>query len=288
MTPGLTVIKCGGTAGVVPSAVCAGVADLARDGHQALLVHGGSADVARLAARLGVRLRDLVTPSGVTTRRTDAETLEVVMLALAGQAKPALLIELARLGVPAVGLTGLDAGLLAARRKAALRAIEHGRNVIVTDDHSGHMRSVGTRLLRLLLDAGIVPVVSPPALAEDGRPVNVNADRVAAMTAAALGAERLVLLTAVPGVLAEPGNLASLLPEYRLPSEADPAIRGGMTIKLVAAGEALRGGVPEVRIADGRTTEAVRLALRGSGGTRVTLGDQTHLWYQRVHGKHSA
>jgi acetylglutamate/LysW-gamma-L-alpha-aminoadipate kinase len=247
-----------------------------------LLVHGGSAYVAQLAARLGVRLRDLVAPSGVTSRRTDAETLEVVMLALAGQAKPALLIELARIGVPAVGLTGLDAGLLTAHRKAALRTMEHGRSVIVTDDHSGQMRSVSTRPLRLLLDAGIVPVVSPPALAEDGRPVNVNADRVAAMIAAALGAERLVLLTAVPGVLAEPDNLASLLPEYQLPSEADPAIRSGMTIKLIAAGEALRGGVPEVRIADGRTAQAVRLALRGSGGTRVTVGDQTRLWYQRA------
>jgi acetylglutamate/LysW-gamma-L-alpha-aminoadipate kinase len=287
MTPGLTVIKCGGTAGVAPAAVCAGAADLARDDRQVLLVHGGSAYVTELAARLGVRLRDLVTPGGVTTRRTDAETLEVVMLALAGQAKPALLLEFARLGVPAVGLTGLDAGLLTARRKTALRALEHGRSVIVRDDHSGQMRLVGTRLLRLLLDAGIVPVVSPPALAEDGRPVNVNADRVAAMIAAALGAERLVLLTGVPGILAEPGNPASLLPEYPLPSEADPTIRGGMTIKLIAAGEALRAGVPEVRIADGRTAEAVRLALRGSGGTRVTVGDQARLWYQRPARSHS-
>ena len=115
MGPGLTVVKSGGAAQVDPAAVCAGVADLARAGRPVVLVHGGSAAVSRLAQRLGVRLGELASPGGVVTRRTDEAALEVLIMALAGQAKPALLVELAARGVSAVGLTGLDAGTLTAR-----------------------------------------------------------------------------------------------------------------------------------------------------------------------------
>ncbi|NEB74971.1 hypothetical protein G3I40_06945, partial [Streptomyces sp. SID14478] len=184
---GLTVVKCGGTAEVQAEAVCAGVARLVREGRPVVLVHGGSAMVTELAGRLGVPLGELVAPDGTVSRRTDPATLEVVTLALAGKAKPALLLELARRDVPAVGLTGLDAGLLRARRKKALRTVVDGRTVVVRDDRSGRLTSVATPLLHSLLADGMVPVLSPPALAEDGRPVNVNADRVAAAVAAALG-----------------------------------------------------------------------------------------------------
>lgn len=269
MGAGVTVVKCGGNAGVRPAAVCAGIAGLVRAGRPPVLVHGGSAFVTELAARLGVALRDLVAPDGTVTRRTDEATLEVVTLALAGQAKPALLLELARLGVPAAGLTGLDAGLLRARRKTALRTVVDGRTVIVRDDRSGRLTEVGADLLRTLLAAGIVPVLSPPALAEDGRPVNVNADRVAAAVAGALNAERLVLLTGAPGVLRDSGDPGSVRSEYRLPGQRDPSIRGGMAIKLVAAREARLAGVADVRVAGGGSAESVRAAMDGAGGTRI-------------------
>jgi acetylglutamate/LysW-gamma-L-alpha-aminoadipate kinase len=267
--PDLIVVKCGGTAQVSPTAVCAAVAEIARAGQPVLLVHGGSAAMMKLAGRLGVSLSQLNAPDGTVTRRTDAATMEVLTLALAGQAKPELVLELARCGVSAVGLTGLDAGILAARRKKTLRNVIDGRTLLVRDDHSGLLSKVRTGLLRMLIEAGCVPVLSPPALAEDGSAVNVNADRVAAAVAAALGAQRLVLLTAAPGVLSDPTVPDSLQARYRLDGRLDPAVRGGMKIKLVAAAEALRGGVPEVLIADGRALEPVRSALAGRGGTRV-------------------
>ncbi len=274
MIPGPTVVKLGGAAHVHPAAVCAGIAKLARGGEPVLLVHGGSAAVEHLARRLGVPLRELVASDGTTSRRTDEATLEVLVMALAGQVKPALLVELAALGVNAVGLTGLDGGTLTARRKSALRTVAGGRTVIVRDDRSGVLDRVRTDLLRALLDVGRVPVLSPPALADDGRPVNVNADRVASAVAVALGARRLVLLTAAPGVLADPADPGSVRPEYRIapPGERDPAIGGGMAVKLVAAREALAGGVPQVLIADGRREETVDAALRGIGGTRIVGG----------------
>ncbi|CAM5666529.1 acetylglutamate kinase [Streptomyces parvulus] len=275
MGTGLTVVKCGGTAEVRAEAVCAGVARLVREKRPVVLVHGGSATVTELAGRLGVPLGELVAPDGTVSRRTDPATLEVVTLALAGKAKPALLLELARFGVPAVGLTGLDAGLLRARRKTALRTVVDGRTVVVRDDRSGRLTSVATPLLHALLAEGMVPVLSPPALAEDGLPVNVNADRVAAAVAAALDASRLVLLTGAPGVLADSADPGSLRARYQVGDGRDPAVGGGMTVKITAAREALEAGVGDVRIADGRFTDTVADALDGLGGTRIVGAETT-------------
>jgi acetylglutamate/LysW-gamma-L-alpha-aminoadipate kinase len=114
-------------------------------------------------------------------------------------------------------------------------------------------------------------VVSPPALDEHGEPVNVDADRVAAALAAALGADQLVLLTGAPGVLADPGDETSVLSTYEVPATGAPGgfAGGGMALKLVAAREALVGGVKSVRIADGRASAPVSRALAGAG-TEVT------------------
>jgi len=271
------VIKCGGTAAVDVARVGADVAALARQGRGVLLTHGGSAEIERLAGRLGVPQRQLVAPDGVATRYTDDATLEVVTLALAGAVKPRLVAELARHGVPAVGLTGLDGGLLQARRKQAHRALVDGRLILVRDNHSGRVVKVNDQLLRGLLDAGLVPVVSPPALAEDGRPVNVDADRVAAAAAAALAATTLILLTGAPGVLRDPEDERSLMRECVVPIEGRPAAWacGGMALKLVAAREALLGGVSQVVIADGRREHPVRRALAGEGSAVVVERRET-------------
>ncbi|MEK8143139.1 hypothetical protein NKH18_15790 [Streptomyces sp. M10(2022)] len=107
----ILVVKCGGNAAVRSEAICTDVAAVHRGGRPVILAHGGSADIDRLAERLGVPSRRLVAPDGVSTRYTDERTLEVVQLALAGSVKPRLLAALRACGVDAVGLTGLDAGL---------------------------------------------------------------------------------------------------------------------------------------------------------------------------------
>lgn len=271
---GITVIKCGGHEAVDPAAVCADVAELYRQGRDVVLGHGGSADIESLAERLGVQRRRLVSPDGVSARYTDAAMLEVVTLALAGRVKPRLVTALAALGVPGVGLTGLDGGLLRARRKAVHRAVVDGKRVLVRDDHSGRVNAVRADLLTILLGAGLVPVVSPPALAEDGTPVNTDADRALAAVAAALGAETLVMLTGAPGVLADVSDERSVVPVYRVPATGAPAdVSGGMRLKLVAAREALLGGVSQVLIADGRCADPVAKALSGTA-TRIELDEE--------------
>ncbi len=268
----ITVIKCGGNQAVDAEGVCADIAVLGRNGHRIVLVHGGSAEIGRLADALGVPQRRMLSPDGVSARYTDAATLDVVVLALAGAVKPRLVTQLAAHGVAAVGLTGLDGGLLRARRKSAHRAVIDGRTVVVRDDHSGRITSVRADLPHALLAAGFVPVVSPPALDEHDQPVNVDADRAAAALAAALGAERLVLLTGAPGVLADPDDENSVLTHLDVPPVGAPGsfAKGGMALKLIAAREALLGGVPTVTIADGRTSGPVSRALAGAGTQIVT------------------
>ncbi|MPY39287.1 [LysW]-aminoadipate kinase [Streptomyces phyllanthi] len=270
----ILVVKCGGNAAVRSEAICADVAAVHRGGRPVILAHGGSADIDRLAERLGVPSRRLVAPDGVSTRYTDERTLEVVQLALAGSVKPRLLAALRACGVSAVGLTGLDAGLLVAARKSAHRALVGGRRVVVRDDHSGRITEVNGELLSTVLTAGLLPVVSPPAVAQDGRVVNTDADRAAAAIAGAVRASTLLLLTGARGVLADRHDERSVLPVCRVPRQgAPPVVTGGMGIKLIAAREALLAGANRVLIADGRRPHPVQEALAGSC-TEVLLEEE--------------
>lgn len=275
MTSDIVVVKCGGNAAVDPAGVCADVADLVQAGRRVVVVHGGSADIERLAGRLGVVSRRLIAPDGVSARYTDDAMLEVVGLALGGVMQPRLVTMLVNAGVSAVGLSGWDGGLLRARRKKAHRSMVGGRLTIIRDDHSGRVDRVDAALLRALLAAGRIPVVSPPALAEDGRPVNVDADRAAAAVAGALDAEALVLLTGAPGVLSDPADEGSVITDYALARTGTPEyVSGGMALKLVAAREALLAGVPRVLIGDGRVGRPVSEALSGKA-TTVALAPLT-------------
>jgi acetylglutamate/LysW-gamma-L-alpha-aminoadipate kinase len=220
---------------------------------------------------LGVPQRRLLTPSGSSSRYTDPATLDVLLMTLAGRVKPALVAALTRYGARPVGLTGMDAGLVTARRAGAHKAVLDGRTRVIRDDHSGRIRAVDPGLLCLLLDAGLLPVLSPPAIEADGEPVNVDADRIAAAVAGALVGRqqpvRLIQLTAAPGVLRDPDEPDSLLPRLTVSADSlgDAASRGGMTAKLQAARDALDAGVTQVVIADGRTAHPVRDALAGAG-----------------------
>ena len=271
-SPDITVVKCGGNASVDPEATCADIAHLVRAGRRVILVHGGSADIERLAGRLGVRLKRMTSPDGLTARYTDDAALEVVSLALAGVVQPRLVSELISDGVPAVGVTGVQGALVRARRRRAQRALVGRRQVIVRDDRSGRITRVNVKLLFTLLDADFTPVVSPPVLAEDGTVVNADADRVAAAIAAAVRARALILLTGAPGVLADSSDPRSAMPVCVVPREGPPPMRdAGIAVKLLAARDALMAGVPTVLIAGGNGPQPVRGALSGTA-TRVSLG----------------
>jgi acetylglutamate/LysW-gamma-L-alpha-aminoadipate kinase len=266
------VIKCGGRGDLDFAAVSTDVAALVRGGQQVVVVHGGSADIDDLGDRLGVTRRRLEAPDGTTTRYTDGPTLEAVTLALLGSVKPRLVGALTALGVRAVSMSGLDARVVTARRKSAVRAVVDGRTVIVRDNFAGRIDHVDAELLNSMHAVGLVPVLSPPAVTDCGQVLNVDADRLAAGLAVALNSSHLVLLTSTPGLLADPQDPTSLIGVLLHDRSSLPAAAvGGMRMKLVAAGEALDGGVQSVHIADGRVERPVMKALAGAG-TRIHQG----------------
>lgn len=265
----MIVIKLGGGGGIDLDACCADVARLCGEGQRVALVHGGSEAATRLGERLGHAPRFISAPSGVRSRYTDTHTLDIFTLALAGL-NSAIVMRLQRHGVDALGLSGVDGRVLEGRRKEAVIAVEDGRRRVIRDDCSGSVERVNARLLCTLLQLGHVPVLAPPAFSPDG-PLNVDADRAAALVAASLGAHTLLLLTNVPGLLREPSDPASLI-AHIADDEMEQALgvaHGRMRIKLLAAREALQGGVERVIIADGRDDRPIARALAGAG-TEIT------------------
>jgi acetylglutamate/LysW-gamma-L-alpha-aminoadipate kinase len=265
------VVKLGGTEGVDFAAICQDVVTLQREGWRMVLVHGGSAEANALGEALGHPPRFVTSPSGFTSRYTDRKTLEIFAAAVNGRVNTLLVEQLQALGINALGLSGLDGRLLVARRKEAIRIIENGRQKILRDDYTGTIEAVNVALLRLLLKEGYVPVVAPLALSPQGEALNVDADRAAAMIAAALQAATLVLLTGAPGLLRAFPDESSLIPRLTL-AEMERALgyaEGRMKKKVLGAQEALRGGVGRVIIADGRYSQPLLKALQG-GGTWIT------------------
>ncbi len=263
----MIVVKIGGGAGLNLAGLCQDVAALRREGQRLLLVHGGAETTDALAQALGHPAQYVTSASGHVSRRTDRRTLEIFEMAYCGQINKGLVERLQGLGVNAVGLSGLDGGLLRGPRKDVLRIVENGRQRVLRDDFTGRVEQVNSGLLTLLLDNGYFPVVTPPALSYQQEAINVDGDRAAAAIAAALGAETLLLLTSAPGLLArfpDEGSLIARLSHVELDNAIDYA-KGKMKRKVVAAQEALQAGVPTVIIGDGRRATPLRDALDGHG-----------------------
>jgi len=261
----MIVIKIGGSEGTDFDAICADVAERVAGGEKFVIVHGGSHETNRLSEALGRPPRFVTSVSGQVSRYTDRATLEIFAMAVAGKVNTLLVESLQRHGVNALGLSGLDGRLLEARRKSAIRIVENGKKKVLRDDYTGKIERVNGELLRLLLDQGYTPVVAPLAISTGNEAVNVDGDRAAAMIAAALKAELLIIFSNVPGLLRDVGDPDSLIediPRDRLGEFAGFAA-GRMKKKILGTEEALRGGVAEIRLADGRVEHPLRNALEG-------------------------
>lgn len=242
----LTVLKVGGH-DLDDAAWLASLARAAASGGRLVLVHGGGAEVSALQRRLGL---EPVWRDGL--RVTTPETLAVVRMVLSGTVNKRIVSALLDAGVPAAGVSGEDGVLFAAP------------SVDGRLGRTGTIRSVDTTLLGHLLAAGVVPVLSPVSRADDGGGLNVNADDAAVAVAAALGADRLLFLSNVPGVLVSGGVLGSVQPDQAEILIDGGAVAGGMVPKLRAAARAA-AHVADVRIGG-------LALLSGAAGTRVLPG----------------
>jgi [amino group carrier protein]-L-2-aminoadipate 6-kinase len=267
MNQPITVVKLGGTNGLNYTAICRETAALIDQGLSLVLVHGGSAEANSLGEQLDYPPRFIQSPSGFTSRYTDRRTLEIFTMAVNGRVNTFLVAQLQGLGVNAIGLSGVDGRLLMATRKEAVQSLENGKRKILRDDYSGKITQVNAELLLALLSLGYTPVIAPLALGANGEALNVDADRTAAMVAAALGSAYLILLTAVPGLLRhfpDESSLIHSLPRARI-DEALEMAQGRMKKKVLGAQEALSAGVSRVVIADGRIDYPITAALAGAG-----------------------
>jgi acetylglutamate/LysW-gamma-L-alpha-aminoadipate kinase len=260
------VIKIGGGAGVATTNIVQEIAGYIAEGQRVVLLHGGSDLTNTLSERLGHEIRMITSPSGMTSRYTDSETLRIFALAVAGQINTELVALLQQQGVNALGLAGIDGRLLVARRKAIVRSLTpEGRVQILRDDYTGQVEQVNATLLQQLLAAGYTPVIAPLALSHAGERLNVDGDRAAAAVAVALQADELVIMTNVPGLLTDPSDPATLIrtiPAHQLAEYMEYA-RGRMRKKLLGAQEALQGGVRRVRIG----SSSLQQVLSGVGTT---------------------
>ncbi|MEO8276453.1 MAG: acetylglutamate kinase [Thermoanaerobaculia bacterium] len=239
---------------------------LHRLGIRIVLVHGGGPQTTALAARLGL------TTEKIDGRRvTDAATLEAAIMATAGQANTLLLAACRKAGVAAVGLSGVDASLVEARRRAPGR-IDYG--------FVGDVETVNPRVIEKLLGEGYVPVIAPLAAqssaaggnAEDaatadlaGTILNVNADTIAAEIAVSLAAEKLLFAAAVPGLLERGDDPSSLVSLIDLAGLAELETSGGMTAGMLpkarAIVRAIEGGVPRVHLVPFAVGDALLVEL---------------------------
>ena len=256
----VVVVKFGGSVMTDPdlSASFAGdITLLAAVGIRPVIVHGGGPQISVAMESEGIA------PNFVDGLRvTDAPTMRVVQRVLVGEVNADIVAMLGGHGATAIGVSGTDAGLLRViQRDARLGFV-------------GDIDRVDTTLLESLLDDGLVPVVAPIAMGDDGNTYNVNADTAAAAIAGALGAQKLVYLPDVEGVYADPGDPSTIITRMDLDElrRVIGTTSGGMLPKLQSVAHALEQGVTRAHVLDGRVQHAVLLEMftRAGVGTMMT------------------
>ena len=270
MTNMLLVIKIGGSILKEGASqdIVADIKEVAKT-NKVVLIHGGGVEVTEIASKLGKEQKFIVSPEGFRSRYTDKETIEIYTMVMAGKINKQIVLALLSQGVPAVGITGLDASTLKAERKTKLIAVdERGRKKVIDGGYTGKITQVNSELLSILLEKGYVPIVTPIALSQDCEPLNVDGDRTAAIVAAALKADRLVLLTDVKGLMLK-GECVPKIAATEV-KEVLSSVGQGMSTKVHAALEALNGGVKEVLVTAGTGTAPISSALAHKVGTVIT------------------
>ena len=234
-----------------------------------VVVHGGGPQIGKMLEELGIESR-----FHAGMRITDAQTMDVVEMVLAGQVNKEIVARIGRHGGRAVGLTGRDAGLLRATKleveptNTAPELIDLGR--------VGTVDAVDATIVRTLERSEIIPVVAPVGYGPGGVALNINADLVAQQLAIELQAERLLLMTDVDGVKDQNGELIRQLDVADVGALIeDGTISGGMIPKVRGAVEALRGGVAKVTIMNGTVPHAILLELFTDEGVGTEISDRS-------------
>lgn len=264
------VIKLGGSAAIDLDNF---LGDLATLEQPYVLVHGAHAVLDDLSRKLGHEPRLVTSATGQVSRYTDAETMDLFLMAYCGEVNKRIVSALLGRGVRAVGLSGMDGGIIQARRKPRIRIVENGKTKLLDGDFAGTIERVHTSLVDTLLGAGYVPVITPPAAGREGEALNVDGDKLAMELAVALKAPKLLIFSDTAGLLARLDDPDSTIARVE-PDDLEAglnAAQGKMKKKIIAAADAVTRGVGEVILASANVPHPVRAAL-GGAGTRVGKG----------------
>ncbi len=238
-------------------------------GIRVVLVHGGGPQSTELASALGL---DTTFVDG--RRVTDGESLNVATMVLNGQINTRILATCRDLQIPAIGMSGVDAGLIRAKKRPP---VNRDGEPPVDYGFVGDIDSVDASVLSKQLDNGLMPVVSPLSCDESGNILNINADTVAAAIAAELGAEKLILATGAPGILDDaddPNSLISYIDRTALRKLGDSGkLKDGMLPKAVAIDAAIANGVQRVHIISSKLPDSLLLEVFTNEGTGTLVVD---------------
>jgi [amino group carrier protein]-L-2-aminoadipate 6-kinase len=234
-----------------------------------VFVHGGGKEVTSTATKLGKEQKFIVSPGGVRSRYTDKETVDIYTMVMSGKINKVIVGMLLRQGIRAVGVAGIDGGILKAERKKKLLIInEKGRKMMIDGGYTGKINAVDPSLVHNLVSNGYVPVVSPIALSEEYDFLNVDGDRAAAYVAGGVKADKVIFITNVNGLMLNEKLVTSMTLDQA--KAALPKIGFGMEKKVLACTEALEMGVKEAIIASGQIDNPISSAIAHSNCTVIT------------------
>ncbi len=230
-------------------------------GMKPLIVHGGGPEISRSMDKLGKEPKFI---KGL--RVTDKETMEIIEMVLVGKISTEIVSELIKHDGDAISLSGKDSSLIFAHKKPASKIDEE----IVDLGLVGEIDCVNTDLLEMFLEHEYIPVISPVGIAMDGTSLNLNADTAAGEVASAIDAEKLIILTDVPGVLRDPSDPDTLIPKITIDEIPglieDGIISGGMIPKIETCVKAIENGVESCHIIDGRKKHSLLLEVFTTNG----------------------
>ena len=256
----MITIKIGGS--VIDNLHPSPIADIKKtiESEGVILVHGGGKEVTKVCKQLGKEPKFVTSPSGIKSRYTDKETMEIFTMVMSGRINKTIVQLLQKNGINAIGLSGVDAKVIEADRKKKLIIInEKGRKQAIDGGYTGKITNVNSKFLKLLLEQGLTPVISPIAISEESEFLNVDGDRAAAYVAGKVGSDKVLFITDVDGLLMDDKLVHKLtLAEAK---EIRPKIGPGMEKKILAATEALDMGVKEALIANGQKENPISSAI---------------------------
>ena len=233
-----------------------------------IIVHGGGKEVTKVCKQLGKEPKFIKSPSGIKSRYTDKETAEIFTMVLSGRINKAIVLMLQKNGVNAIGLSGVDGNIIKADRKKRLIIVnEKDRKQMIDGGYTGKIKEINSELIRLLVQHGLTPVISPIAISEESEFLNVDGDRAAAYVAAKTGCDKVLFITNVDGLLMD----EKLVPKLTLEEakEIRKKIGPGMEKKILASTEALDMGVREALIANGQKDNPISAAISHEGCTVI-------------------